>query len=130
MTNDKREVLQANAVFYEAFCRRDLNGMDKLWAQEHEVAVIHPGWPAVYGRDEVLASWHGILQSPGSPDIACMSARVFVTGDMAFVSCTEKLFSGDLAATNIFIREAGVWRLVHHHAGPTSNNDSSSAMLN
>jgi ketosteroid isomerase-like protein len=130
MTEDERKVLQVNAAFYEAFCRRDMEGMDKLWAREHEIAVVHPGWQAVYGRDDVLASWHGILQSPGSPDIACTGVRVFVTGDVAFVICTEKLLSGDLIATNVFIRESSEWKLIHHHAGPTATDDASSAMLN
>ena len=124
MTDDEREVLQVNAAFYEAFCRRDFDGMEHLWAIEHEVAVVHPGWPALHGRDKVLASWQGILQSPTSPDIACTRVHVFVNGDVAFVICTEKLFTGDLIATNVFMRESGDWKLVHHQAGPTTADDS------
>ena len=117
MTDDERAVVRVNAAFYEAFCRRDMQRMEALWATEHDVAVVHPGWPAVYGRDNVLASWQDILQSRSSPDITCAHVHAFVMGDVAFVVCTEQLFTQDLVATNVFVRESGDWKIVHHHAG-------------
>ena len=33
--------------------------------------------------------------------------------------CYEVLEDGFLAATNIFVREAGGWAMVHHQAGHT-----------
>jgi len=37
----------------------------------------------------------------------------------ALVLCREVLAGqGVLAATNLFVREAGAWRMVHHHSGP------------
>lgn len=56
MTDDERAVIQVNAAFYEACCRCDMGRMEKLWSSEHEVAVIYPGWLALYGRDKVLTS--------------------------------------------------------------------------
>ena len=41
-------------------------------------------------------------------------------GDTAFVVCYEVLSSGTLVATNIFQRENGQWKVVHHQAGPTT----------
>ena len=130
MTSDERAVIKANAAFYEAFCRRDMKRMEALWANEHDVAVIHPGWPAVYGRDNVLASWQGILKSPSAPDVTCARVHVSVMGDAAFVVCTEQLFAGDLVATNVFVREAGNWRIAHHHASLTASDDPSLQLLN
>jgi SnoaL-like domain len=34
------------------------------------------------------------------------------------ITCEEELGSGTLVATNIFAKEDGVWRIVHHQAGP------------
>ena len=130
MTDDELAVIRVNAAFYEAFCRRDMDEMGRLWAVEHEVAVVHPGCSALYGRENVLASWKGILESPGSPDIACTRVHVFLNGDVAFVICTEKLFAGDLIATNVFMREADEWRLVSHQAGQSANDDASSHLSN
>jgi ketosteroid isomerase-like protein len=38
-------------------------------------------------------------------------------GDTALVLCEEELDGGTLAATNLFVREDGGWRIAHHHAG-------------
>ena len=130
MTDDERADIQANAYFYEAFCRQDMKRMESLWSEKELVTVIHPGWPAVYGRENVLDTWRGILESPGSPDITCAQVSVSVYDKIAFVICTEKLFTEDLAATNIFIFENGHWRLVHHQAGPAPSPDSSSMAMN
>ena len=39
-------------------------------------------------------------------------------GDLAIVTCEESLDDNTLVATNIFAREDGAWRLVHHQASP------------
>ncbi len=121
MSQEHDELLAANSAFYAAFGDRDLAAIDALWARAHEVAVLHPGWPAVVGRDAVMRSWRSIVESPQPPDIACGDARAFVQGDAGFVLCIEHLGDGLLIATNIFAREDGNWRLVHHQAGPAAS---------
>jgi hypothetical protein len=37
-------------------------------------------------------------------------------GEAAFVVCAELIDDAELAATNLFVREDGAWRLVHHQA--------------
>ncbi len=39
-------------------------------------------------------------------------------GESAFVVCGEALDGDELIATNYFVREDGVWKMVHHQAGP------------
>jgi hypothetical protein len=70
-----------------------------------------------------MASWRGILRGPGAPTIACTDATCHVLGESAFVVCIERLEAGALVATNVFVREDGAWRLVHHHAGPVAESD-------
>ncbi len=115
---EEQDVLAANQAFYDAFRARDLAKMDRLWARSQDVAVIHPGWAALHGRDEVMDSWRGIIEGPAPPEIACDEPHAYVIGGAAFVICTEHLPDGDLVATNVFAREDGQWRLVHHQAGP------------
>jgi len=117
---DLDAVLAVNAEFYSAFAERDLEAMDGLWARRSPVACIHPGWPPVTGRDEVLASWDRILGNAGSPAIECVSPEAFFCGDAIFVICFERIEDSLLAATNIFVREDGLWRMVHHQSGPTA----------
>ena len=115
--SDEPAVLFANDRFYAAFQSRDLEAMDQLWARRAAVACIHPGWPALSGRDDVMESWRGILGGQ-SPAVTCRNAEAFVAGESAFVTCYEVIGDGLLVATNLFVREDGEWRMVHHQAGP------------
>jgi ketosteroid isomerase-like protein len=114
---DRDAVLAANLEFYRAFTARDLAAMDQLWARAAPVACLHPGWTALTDRQSVMASWGAILTNPEAPRIACFDERVFLYGDTALVLCEEELAGGSLAASNLFIREDGEWRIVHHQAG-------------
>jgi ketosteroid isomerase-like protein len=118
-TPDDDAVLAANRGFYRAFAERDLAAMDALWARDAPVACIHPGWDALIGRAAVMASWRDIFGQPTA--IACRAERILRHGDTACVICHEALGEapdgGLLIATNLFVREAGAWRMVHHQAG-------------
>jgi ketosteroid isomerase-like protein len=114
---DKDAVLAANLEFYRAFGTRDIAAMDALWARRSPVACLHPGWSALTEREAVMSSWNGILSNPNSPRLVCYDEQVLLFGNTALVLCEEELDGGTLAASNLFVREDGEWRLAHHHAG-------------
>lgn len=116
MSSPKDDVLAANGAFYAALAADDLDAMDRLWARGAPVACIHPGWDALLGRDAVMASWRAIF-ARGAPPIRCADATPLVFGDAAVVLCHELLPGARLVATNMFVRENGAWRIVHHQAG-------------
>lgn len=116
---DRDEVLAANLEFYRAFTMRDWEGMKALWASRLPVSCIHPGWSILRGRDAVIESWRNILANPDSPRIMCHDEEASLYGDVAIVTCEEALTANTLAATNVFAREDGGWRIVHHQAGPS-----------
>lgn len=115
--NPDDEVLAANTAFYAAFAASDPEAMDALWARARPVACIHPGWDALRGRERVMASWRAILAGD-SPQVRCSAATAHVLGDSAFVVCHEMVEGSLLVATNVFVREAGAWKLAHHQAAP------------
>ncbi len=117
--SQEARVLFANDAFYAAFAGRDPDAMDAVWSEREPVLCVHPGWPPLDGRDEVLSSWRRILSGPSPPKIRCVgpSARL-LTDELAVVLCFEVLEQGTLAASNLFRLENGVWRMVHHHASP------------
>jgi ketosteroid isomerase-like protein len=118
MSGAELDVLEANAAFYRAFAARDFDAMAGLWAESHPVACSHPGWDHLDGREDVLESWRGILGSAAAPAVTCSFAQAHLLGEVAFVTCHEVLPGGRLAATNLFVREGGRWRVVHHQATP------------
>ena len=115
------DALSANEAFYDAFGMGDVDAMFAIWAKEAPVTCLHPGWAPLHGRDAVLQSWRGIMESPERPVIQCEEATAKVHGDTAIVLCYENLRGGYLLATNIFVREDGLWRMVHHQAGGPVN---------
>jgi hypothetical protein len=49
--------------------------------------------------------------------------EVIVLDESAFVTCIERVKDNRLVATNIFVLEHGVWKMVHHQAGPFHENE-------
>ncbi len=115
---DEAEVLAANAAFYSAFTGRDFGAMDELWARQIPVACVHPGYDALQGRVDVMASWRAILGSSAGTAITWARPTAYLLGDTALVVCTEMVDGTELCATNVFAREDGAWKLVHHQASP------------
>lgn len=112
------DVLVANLSFYQAFADGDFDAMRDLWATTVPTSCTHPGWATLIGRDAVLESWRAILAQPGGTAVRCVEPTVLRYGlDVAAVLCREIVDDVPLAATNVFVREAGAWRLAHHHAG-------------
>jgi ketosteroid isomerase-like protein len=123
MEGSADEILRANTAFYQAFSNGDYDAMADLWAEEAPVTCLHPLSPLLAGRAPVLASWRQILRGPQGLVLRCGRARVhMVSSDVAIVTCYEGEGENPahLAATNIFVRETGRWRMVHHQAGPLS----------
>lgn len=128
MTDDERAVAEANAAFYAAFEAKSGEAMGEAWAKSSPVTCIHPGWTPLAGRDAVLASWEGIFRGTKSARFRLRDPKIFVAGAVAWVILVEELAleqsSGErihaqVLATNTFVREPdGVFRLVHHQAGP------------
>jgi ketosteroid isomerase-like protein len=122
MSADRTDVLAINQAFYDAFSTGDLQKMESVWARNAPVACAHPGAPLLVGRDVVLESWESILSAKERPQIMCIEPQPHLLDQTAYVTCYEQLggSSGSiLLATNIFTKEDGGWRIVHHHAGLT-----------
>ncbi len=115
---DRAAVLAVNEAFYRAFAAGDYAAMEKLWSAR-EATCIHPGWPPVSGRDKVMETWRGILAQPPRPPIRSVEPEVRLHDTAALVICWEAIGDLYLVASNLFVREDGVWRMVHHQSGQT-----------
>jgi ketosteroid isomerase-like protein len=128
LDRDREAVLAANAAFYAAFEMLDYDAMKRAWATSPQVTCIHPGATPIAGRDAVLSSWREIFASTTSIHFTLADVRAYVAGDVAWVVLVEQIEArhdeavvrASTRATNVFVREAGEYRLVHHHAEPAS----------
>jgi ketosteroid isomerase-like protein len=122
--SDTDEVVAANARFYRAFEALDIAEMDRVWAHGDDVKCVHPGWPLLSGWDAVRESWARIFENTEEMRFTLSNVVAQVGGDLAWVSCTENILSDTggrvsvtaILATNLFERDGGDWRMVHHHA--------------
>jgi hypothetical protein len=117
---ERDALLFANEAFYRAFADRDMLAMENVWSETAPIACIHPGWGALSGREQVLESWAAIIANTDSPDIQVHAPVPHLYGDVGFVVCYEEIAGQYLIATNVFVRDGKVWRMVHHQAGPTA----------
>lgn len=154
---DVEQVELANTAFYEALERGDFDELSDLWldadtapepadpdarddedaaedGDEAAISCVHPGWPVLTGRGEVLRSYALIMANTEYIQFFLTDVHVGVAGDTALVTCTENILSGGpppegggelgplvgqlVVATNVFRRTIDGWKLWSHHASP------------
>ncbi|WP_217165966.1 nuclear transport factor 2 family protein [Streptomyces sp. AC512_CC834] len=146
---DVEQVEAANTAFYEALEEGDFEKVSEFWLTPSDLGVdetyhdpadagvvscVHPGWPVLTGRGEVLRSYALIMANTDYIQFFLTDVHVSVTGDTAVVTCTENILSGGPApdgdeelgplvgqlvvATNTFRRTPAGWKLWSHHASP------------
>ncbi|TGB13504.1 nuclear transport factor 2 family protein [Streptomyces sp. MZ04] len=149
---DVEQVERANTAFYEALERGDFDEVSDLWLdtgtrdaldeddavdssdEETAISCVHPGWPVLTGRGEVLRSYALIMANTEYIQFFLTDVHVGVAGDTALVTCTENILSGGpppegggelgplvgqlVVATNVFRRTSDGWKLWSHHASP------------
>jgi ketosteroid isomerase-like protein len=121
--NDAADVAAANRRFYRAFETLDITEMDQVWVHGERARCVHPGWPLLCGWAAVRESWERIFANTEEMRFTLTEVAVSVSGDLAWVTCTENILSEvrervsvtAILATNVFEREPDGWRLVHHH---------------
>ncbi|MFI1831011.1 nuclear transport factor 2 family protein [Streptomyces sp. NPDC020412] len=129
----RAEVEEANTAYYEAMERGDTAAMAELWLSAPDVSCVHPGWPVLQSRGEVLRSYAVIMEHTEYIQFFLTDVRASVAADTAVVTCTENILSGGPAeaagelgplvgqhvvATNVFRRTPAGWRLWSHHGSP------------
>ena len=118
MSIDLEQVEFANEAFYLAFEALDYEAMSNVWSGQRELLCLHPGWPALIGREKVLESWRAILANPQQGQVSFYNASCqSVADDVAAVICYEQAGGSVMVATNVFVQEGDRPRLVSHQAG-------------
>ncbi|EFL15922.1 MULTISPECIES: nuclear transport factor 2 family protein [Streptomyces] len=129
---DIEAVEEANTAFYAAMEQGDFDTLSALWLED-EISCVHPGWPVLSGRGEVLRSYALIMSHTEYIQFFLTDTKVALIGDTALVTCTENILSGGpspeagelgplvgqlVVATNVFRRTPEGWRLWSHHGSP------------
>lgn len=128
------EVHGASRKFYAALNRMangDSGLMADIWSHSPNVTVMHPIGGREIGWNAVKASFEQVSQLASEGKVELRDQLIRVIGDVAYEAGVEhghlKLAGQQIAiehrVTNIYQREVGVWKMIHHHT------DTSSVML-
>jgi ketosteroid isomerase-like protein len=122
----EEEVLQASEQFYAAldrFLDGDAEPMMEVWSHGPDVTAMHSAPGRQVGWEEVRAAWEQFASLTSGGQVTVHDLLVRVGSDLAYTIGTERIeatlagergqFEGRV--TNIYRREAGGWKMVHHH---------------
>jgi uncharacterized protein (TIGR02246 family) len=115
----------AEAAFYDAFMKHDLDAMMNVWADDDDVYCIHPQGPRVTGVAQVRDSWRQIFGSGQSLRFQVKQPHFLQAMMVAVHTVYEEItVAGDprargcMVATNVYMRTERGWRMMAHHASP------------
>jgi ketosteroid isomerase-like protein len=120
------DVRHASAQFYTALNRMlkgDVGPLNEIWSHSATVTTMHPIGGRQVGWDQVRGSFEQVAGISSGGNVRLHDQIVHVTGDLAYeigIERGEATVAGesvtiDDRVTNIYRREQGVWKLVHHH---------------
>jgi ketosteroid isomerase-like protein len=142
---DRESLLELNEALYASFENADLDRMGELWidgASASSVVCVHPGWPALRGREEVMRSWAMIMANTSYIQFVLTDIEIQLAGEVAVITCVENIitaaddesgtdpvaFAGAKGvATNVFLRTPGGWRLWIRHGSPVLSGNRDDA---
>ena len=112
------------AQFYEALQQADLAKLMAVWADDDEIACVHPGGPRVSGHAAIRASFEAIFANGAIP-LQPMSVRRLHTLGCAVHHLVEHVTVVDaqgrrsalVLATNVYVKTAQGW----HGAPPCAS---------
>ena len=115
----------AEAAFYEALEKADLDAMMAVWADDDDIVCVHPCGARLSGMAQVRESWRQIFAG-GQTLRFRLRQQQSLNGMTLAVHSVYELISvageararNPLVAANIYMRTENGWRMVVHHASP------------
>ncbi len=125
MTTEE-DVRSASKEFYAALNRMlagDASSLGDIWSHSSTVTTMHPIGGRQVGWEQVKASFDEVARSSTGGQVELTDQLVRVAGDTAYevgVEHAQFSIAGEplgvnSRVTNIYHREDGVWKIVHHH---------------
>jgi ketosteroid isomerase-like protein len=112
-------------AFYEALQSGNIEKLMACWADEDDIACVHPGGPRLIGAGSIRAAFEAMFAN-GSINARPEKVRVVDSMGSSVHSVLERIevLTEDgprhayVIATNAYQKTAQGWRMVVHHASP------------
>lgn len=120
------EVRKASEQFYAALNKMangDASAMAGAWAQGSDATALHPIGGRNDGWDEVRSAFEGVASLASGGRVQLSQQVIHAGTDLAYevgVEEGEIVLAGERMpiehrVTNVYRREGGEWKVVHHH---------------
>jgi ketosteroid isomerase-like protein len=120
------EVRKASERFYAALNRMlsgDAHPMADIWSHSEAATTMHPLGGREVGWEKVGQKWKEAAGMFSGGHVKLNDQLIHVGGEMAYETGTEQgqaklgtqQVSIEQRVTNIYCREGGQWKIVHHH---------------
>ena len=112
----------AEAAFYTAFRGLDVAQMRAVWLDSNTTSCIHPGAELLQGIDAIMASWTAMFNNSRVPQVEHRLIQASKDENLEVHTVAENISSGSgersalILATNVYVRVAGHWHMLAHHA--------------
>lgn len=132
--SEEDEVRAASVTFYAALntmLAGDAGALSNIWSHGDTVTTLHPIGRREVGWDAVRESFEEVARGSTGGHVEITDQLICVMGDVAYEIGVEhaKFAVADTPLTvnsrftNIYHREGGVWKIVHHHGDKSSGID-------
>ncbi|MDZ7922250.1 YybH family protein [Rhodoferax sp.] len=123
---------EVEAAFYEALQTGDIEKLMACWADEDEIACIHPGGPRVVGVGAIRAAFDALFAHGGAVHVQAeqirrvdsLASAVHHVLERVEVMTPDGPAKAHVLATNVYHKTPQGWRLVVHHASPGTTEDA------
>ncbi len=118
------------AAFFEALRDADIEKLMACWADEDDIACVHPGGPRVVGATAIRATFEAMFANGPirvRPEclhkVESLGSAVHHLVERVDVASPQGPRQAWVIATNVYLKTAQGWRLVAHHASPGTASD-------
>ena len=117
----------AEQAFYLAFVRKDLELMQKVWANTLKTYCLHPAQQPVLGTTAIMSSWQHIFTNIQTTQLKIEHQNIGSDKNLAIHRVTEHLSmkidentnqQATINAINVFQCINDSWYMISHHAAP------------
>jgi len=114
------------AAFYDGLQTGDLEKVMACWADEDDIACIHPGGPRQLGPANIRSGFESLFADGGGIPVVpenihrvdAVASAVHHVMERIDVQSQGGVVQAFVLATNVYHKTAQGWRLVVHHASP------------
>jgi ketosteroid isomerase-like protein len=116
------------AAFYEGLRTGNLDLLMSCWADEDDIACIHPGGARLLGAASIRAAFEAMFADGGTVPVTAehirrvdsLASTVHHVLERVNVMTDVGAVQAYVTTTNVYHKTAQGWRMVVHHASPAT----------